>query len=149
MDLSRPDLHPGIPQRGILHPIPEVSLSWPVLLLSGNGHGADALSPLAKSPTGESEHECARQLRKSRGEGGKVLFIPPSEAQKSPRTGHRLEPLDGSGSSCFCSPGRAWLEAHSGGLWKLDCRCPQLTPTRRILPPSLPPGAEQRARSKC
>lgn len=65
-----------------LHPIPEVSLSCPALLLSGNEHGADSLSLLVRSPIGKGES--ALQPQKSRREGDKVLCIPILEARKVP-----------------------------------------------------------------
>lgn len=107
------------PRRG-LHPFPDVSLSWPALIRSSSGNGADAPSLLARSLKGE----CALQPQRAR---GKVLRIPIPETEKVPEGRSKLEPPDLSAGPFFCLPGWAWLEAHSGSLMELDRGCP-ITP---------------------
>lgn len=120
---ARPAPRNPTPQRG-LHPFPEVSLSWPALILSGSEHGADAPSLLARSPKGE----WALQPQRAWGNGVRFSASPFQRPGKVPEGRSKLETPDLSAGPFFCSPGWAWLEAHSGSLMELDRGCPILPP---------------------
>lgn len=99
---------------GGLGPFLEVSLSRPALLLGGNGHRRRRL----------------QGLRRAENKGGKVLHTPIPEAWESPRGQVEAPAPRHASRLAFCSPGRAWLEAHSGPLLEPDRGCPIPPPPR-------------------
>ena len=146
--LPQPSPHPGIPHHlGVPIPSPKSRFYSQLCFLAASG--TEQMLCRHLQGLGQAKTNVPGSRGRAREKGVRSSAFPLQKHGKLPENWSQARAPRPVNEPLLCSPGRAWLEAHSGRLLESDRGCPQSTLTRRTPPPSLPPGAEQPARSKC